>query len=333
MTWTDRYLASVLRSIPEPKRADVEQELRSSIEDGIEERVGAGEDRAAAERGVLEGLGDPAQLAAAYTGQPSYLVGPELFPLYRQFVPRLIAVAVPIAGMVMLAVRLAGGSDLVDALGAGISGAFGVGIQIAFWATVTFVFLEWFGPARQARSEIIAATGRWTLERLPKLPSGRISVSEAAGEVVTVLITLGIFLFLAGLATADPSGVSVPLFQAEFRAVWLPILLALVALRGVAHVLAYNVGRWTPRLAAYHALVQITFAIPVVVVALNNQLINPRFAEVVGLPGLSDGRQPVMILVAIGTILATGWDIYRVGARARRAYEGTPVLDTSPRSA
>ena len=332
MTWTDRYLAAVLRSIPEPKRADVERELRSSIEDGIEERVAAGEDRVVAERVVLEDLGDPAQLAAAYTGQPTYLVGPELFPLYRRFIPRLIAVAVPIAGLVMLAVKLAGGGDLTAALNAGISGAINVGIQIAFWATVTFVFLEWAGPARRARSEIVAASGRWTLERLPKVASGRISVGETAGEVVTVLITMGIFLFVAALKTTDPSGVDVPLLDPTFTTVWLPILLVVIALRGGAYVLAYNLGRWTTRLAIYHALVHVTFAVPLVFAAVNSQLVNGRFAELVGWPGLGDGRLPVMLAVAIGTTLATGWQIFRVAARARRADDAAPLLDTSPRS-
>src|SRR5258708_26697341 len=84
MAWTERYLATVLRSIPEPKRTDVERELRSSIEDAIEERLAAGHDASTAERVVLEALGDPSALAAAYTGQPNYLIGPELFPLYRR---------------------------------------------------------------------------------------------------------------------------------------------------------------------------------------------------------------------------------------------------------
>src|SRR5438093_4311494 len=219
MTWTQRYLAAVLHSIPEPKRTDVERELRSSIADAVEERVAAGEDAVAAERAVLEGLGDPTQLAGAYTGQPTYLIGPELFPLYRKFVPRLIVILVPIAAIVMLVVKLAGGGDIGDAIAAGISGAISTGINIAFWASLTFVFLEWAGPARQARTELVAATGRWTLERLPKVSTGRISVSEAAGEIVTVLITLGIFIFIAQLSTTDSSGAAVPLLAPSFRTV------------------------------------------------------------------------------------------------------------------
>ena len=76
---TERYLGAALRGIPESQRTDVEGELRSSITDAVEDRVSAGEDRVAAERAVLEGLGNPARLAAEYAGQPLHLIGPELY--------------------------------------------------------------------------------------------------------------------------------------------------------------------------------------------------------------------------------------------------------------
>jgi hypothetical protein len=331
MTWTERYLATVLRSIPEPKRTDVERELRSSIEDAIEERVAAGEDRV--ERSVLESLGDPAQLAAAYTGRPTYLIGPELFPLYRRFVPRLIAVLVPIAAIVMMLLKLAGGGDIAEAIAAGISGAISTGINIAFWASLTFVFLEWAGPARQARSELVAATGRWTLERLPKVSTGRITVSEAAGEIVTVLITLGILVFVASLTTTDLSGAQTPLLAPEFRTIWLPILLAAIAIRAVVHVMAYAAGRWTRWLVVYHALLHITFAVLVVTLALSGWIINPAFGPAVAVPTLAEGGSPVMLAVAVFTTLATGWEIVRIVLRARRGGELRPLLGASSRSA
>ena len=40
---------AALRGIPDKQRPDVEQELRSSIADAVEDRVGAGEERAAAD--------------------------------------------------------------------------------------------------------------------------------------------------------------------------------------------------------------------------------------------------------------------------------------------
>jgi hypothetical protein len=333
MSWTDRYLAAVLRSIPGPKRADVERELRSSIEDGIEERSGAGEDRAAAERAVLEDLGDPAQLAAGYSGRPSYLIGPELFPLYMRVIPRLIAVAVPIAAIVMVGLKLAGRLNLDDAILTGISGAITVGIQIAFWGTLAFVALEWAGPARQARMELVAATGRWSLERLPKVSTGRISVSEAAGEIVTVLITLGILVFISRLTTTDIAGREVPLLAPSFSLVWLPVLLVLIAIRGVDHVRAYMAGRWTTWLTVYHALIHLTFGLLLVTLALTGWIVNPAFGEAIGWPSIADGHGPVMRTFAVFTALATGWEILRIVLRARRPSDRPPLLDARPRSA
>jgi hypothetical protein len=314
MTWTERYLAALLRSIPGSKRDDVERELRSLIEDGIEERVAAGEDRAAAERAVLEGLGNPSQLAAAYTGQPTYLVGPELFPLYRKFVPRVIVVAAPIAGLVILALKLAGSGDGAGAIAAGISGAIGVAIQIAFWGTVTFVALEWAGPAREARAEIIAAAGTWTLERLPKLPSSRISVGETAGEIVTVLVAIGILLFSGGLSITVASGAQVPLLSRDFTTVWLPILVAVIAVRGSVHLRAYTAGSWTRWLTWYHALLQLAFGGLVVVLALSGWIVNPAVAEVIGGSNVTLANRGL----ALVTVLATGWEIVRIFLRGRR---------------
>jgi len=292
-SWTERYLAAALRSIPDPKRADLERELRSSIADAVEERVAAGEDRLAAERAVLEGLGDPAQLAAAYTGRPTYLIGPELFPLYRQFVPRLIAVVVPLAAVVMAAVELAGGGSYSDAIAAGISGAISVTIQIAFWATVTFVFLEWADSARKARTEIVSATGRWTLERLPDLSGARVTAKESVGEIVTVLITIGGLLFLRGLGTTDASGSEVPLFAPAFTDFWFPALLAVLAAMAVLHVMVFIVGRWTMALAVGHAALRVAFALPLIVLALNGTLVNPAFAAQIGWPSLAEATGSV----------------------------------------
>jgi hypothetical protein len=43
MSLIDRYIAEVGRQLPEKDRADIEAEIRSTLEDGIEERGGANE--------------------------------------------------------------------------------------------------------------------------------------------------------------------------------------------------------------------------------------------------------------------------------------------------
>lgn len=332
MTWTDRYLAAALRSIPASKRTDVERELRSSITDAIDERVERGEDPTSAERAVLEGLGDPAQLAAGYTGQPTYLISPELFPLWRRFLTRVLVIAVPAAAVIIGGLEYIGSGAPSFAIWAAISGSIGVAIQTIFWMTAFFVFLDWAGPARQARAEIVAAAGTWTLERLPKVSDGRITVGETAGEIVTVLITIGILVFATTLTTTTESGEAVPLLAPGFKSVWLPILVVTIAIRGVDHARAYLAGRWTRWLAVYHALVHLAFGLLLVSLALTGWIVNPAFGEAIGWPDLADGHGPVMSTLAVGTILATGWEVVRIFLRVRRKDDAAPRLDASTQS-
>jgi hypothetical protein len=333
MTWTDRYLAVVLRHIPGSKRGDVERELRSSIEDGIEERIGVGEDRVVAERTVLEQLGDPALLAAAYSGQPNYLIGPELFPIFRHYVPRLLAIAVPIAFFVLLGVKLAGGGSPGDAIASAIGGGISVAIQIAFWSAVTFVILDWAPRARQARADIVAAAGRWTLERLPKVIDGRITIAETASEIVTVLVTLGILAFTAGITTTTASGGSIPFLKPSFATLWLPLLLVMIAIRGIDHVRAYNAGRWTRPLAIYHALMHLTFGLLMVMLAQMGEIVNPAFGAAIGWLNIAKGNGPVMMTFSVFIALATGYEIVRIYLRARRAGDAAASQVASTQSA
>jgi HAAS domain-containing protein len=329
MTWIDRYLGSVLRDIPASKRADVERELRSSITDAIDERVGAGEDAVSAERAVLEDLGDPAELAAGYSGRPTYLISPELFPIWRQFLIRVLVVAVPASAAIIGALAAVGNGAGVGAIGAAIAGALNVAVQTTFWMTAFFVFLDWAGSARQARAELLAARGRWTVDRLPRVAEGRISLGEAAGEIVTIVITLAILLFAATLSTTTPAGVQVPLFATPFMTVWLPTLVVAIVMRGIVHLRAYNTGQWTRWLAVYHALLQLSFGTLVVVLAVTGWIVNPAFGEAIGYPDLASGDGPVMLTFALFTAIATGYEIVRIFIRARRPDRASPPLGVS----
>ena len=161
---TERYLAAALRSIPDAQRADVDRELRSSIADAVEDRVAAGEERASAEKAVLEGLGEPTRLASGYTGRPLYVIGPDVFLVYRHILATLVGVIVPIVAVVLTTVALAGGAGYLDGLMAGIGGAFSTGVHLAFWVTLTFV--SWSAPkwlaGRARRWSQPPADGPWT---------------------------------------------------------------------------------------------------------------------------------------------------------------------------
>ncbi|HEX2906614.1 MAG TPA: hypothetical protein VHO69_07135 [Phototrophicaceae bacterium] len=74
----DRYVRQVGLYVPPRERAEIEAELRSQIQDQLDDRYGAApspEEITA----VLVELGPPRQIAASY-GSQQYLVGPELYP-------------------------------------------------------------------------------------------------------------------------------------------------------------------------------------------------------------------------------------------------------------
>ena len=316
MTWTERYLAAALRSIPESNRGDVERELRSSIEDGIEERLAAGEDPATAERAVLEGLGDPSKLAASYSGRPNFLIGPELFPLWRSTMVRLVATAAPIAMVVVGALELVdSGGQFADAILAAASAAINVPVQILFWGTIAFAFLDRAESARTMRADLLSKGGPWTLEHLPEVAPKRISAGEVAGELVTVLITAGAIAFLRTLTVPGVNGANELLGGPFTGGLFLVVVVALIA-RAALQVYAYAAGRWTTYMATIHAALHLLFGVPIIWLALEGTLINPYFAAGIGWPELADPNGWPTLGIAIGTSIGTGFEILRGCVRA-----------------
>ena len=329
---TERYLAAALRGIPEKQRADVERELSSSIADAIEDRIASGEDRDAAERAVLEGLGDPVRLAAGMTGRPLYLIGPELFVSYRQLMAVLLSVIVPISGVVQAAVELYEGSDLVTAVVAGAAGGFTVDLHIFFWVTVIFALLERLDSAREARDELTGGPGPWTVDRLPALLSSRISASETVGEIVTTFLSIGFLLFLYNAEWfIDANGDVIPIFNPDLWYLWLPAFIVLLAALAGLRIVVFLVGRWTTPLAVTNAVLQLAYAVPLTVLALTGSLINPEFADAVGWPPLADGSGPAMLGLAVIIVLVAGWEIVDGFRRARRGRSsGTAIGEPGP---
>lgn len=328
---TERYLDAALSGIPASKRADVEGELRSSIADAVEDRVAAGEDRSIAEKAVLEALGNPSRLASEYAGRPLHLIGPDLYLAWKQVLLRLVAVVVPIVLVIQIAAQLYAGTDYVGAIVAAVGTAIVVGTQLAFWVTLVFALIERTDAAREARDEIVGASGRWTVEMLPDPSAEGMGAGETVGEVLTTLITIGGLLFLRDMSfVTDSSGTPVPFFDPALTTFWFPVLIAVLVALGVLQVLVHVVGRWTIPLAIGNAALQLAFAVPIVVLALNGTLINPAFAAEIGWPALAENDGIVMLGVAVGVTLVSGWEIVDAFRRARRAQRRAVAPGAAP---
>jgi hypothetical protein len=76
----DRYVHEVGRRLPQAQRDDVQDELRSLLQEALDSRVneqGAARSQSTA-ADVLREFGHPSEVADRYLPRPSYLIGPQL---------------------------------------------------------------------------------------------------------------------------------------------------------------------------------------------------------------------------------------------------------------
>jgi hypothetical protein len=135
MNLIDKYIAEVGKYLPRKNRADIEAEIRSTLEDMLDERKQG--DGPADEETVFQLLkqyGSPREVAAKYKTH-QYLIGPRLFPIFET-VLRIVLIVVASASVIGLAVSLVKtnltGPQFLSALGqwfgsllGGLIGAFG----------------------------------------------------------------------------------------------------------------------------------------------------------------------------------------------------------------
>lgn len=304
-TLIDRYVWGVLRAVPPRQRQELEPEIRALIADAVEARVAAGADSAQAERAALTELGDPERLAARYTEQPLYLIGPRHFLDYRRLLFVLVPIVVPaVALAVVVAEALRGAAPLAlvaSATGAAISAA----MQVVLWVTVGFAILD--------RSSSRAPAAAWTPDRLPPLP-GPAAVSKVE-LAFTVAANLFVVVLLASLVIEERGR---PLFD-PLAWTWLPWFIGVAAAEVVLTVALLLVGRWTWPLAGINALLGAAFAVPAIWLIVEARLLSP--AVVAEIDRLAGGAwlAPSMTITAIVIGAIVAWDALEGFLKARRS--------------
>src|SRR5512147_2725667 len=111
MNLIDKYIAEVGKHLPRKNRADIEAEIRSTLEDMLDERT---QGKGPADKGpvdeatvmeLLKEYGSPREVAATYQIH-QYLIGPRLFPIF-EMVLRIVFAVVTVVSFVGLGVTLA----------------------------------------------------------------------------------------------------------------------------------------------------------------------------------------------------------------------------------
>lgn len=253
MDLIERYVVEVGRHLPRQQRVDVQTELRSLLQDMVEDRAQTKVDKADEKvvTAVLLEMGHPEKVAASYQTRPQYLIGPQLFPVFKLVLSIVwVVLAVVSVGSIVLSVWnsddfLVDITTLIiqaipDFLGAAFS-AFG---SIA----IVFAILERVIPESELNAE---EEEEWDPRNLPTANNAQeMSRSELIAGIVFGLIFLMLlngFPKWAGLILIHNEQLTtVPLFSTHFYENLLPWfnLLLLVSIGADIYKLRY---RWQTR--------------------------------------------------------------------------------------
>ncbi|BCJ45649.1 hypothetical protein GCM10010168_59300 [Actinoplanes ianthinogenes] len=308
----DRYVLTALRRIPEQQRADIDRELRASIDDAVEARIDAGETPEAAVESALTELGDPERLADRYADRPNFLIGPDLYPIWRRLLKILLATVLPLVVAIGVVVQLFDDPDIGKVIGGAVAGVLTIGAHMCFWVTLVFAIIERTGVSREHLK------ANWKLSDLPKYETNRAGLAEMISGVVWSV------LLIAALVLQQFTFTDVPLLDPANWAFWWPVLIALFTLRAFYHVWVYRLGAVTRAAAVVNAVLTVAYTVPMVWLLATDRFFNPEFH---GFLDVNGGDVKDWISMAAIAVLVLGglWDVVEKFVKAERARRGLPT--------
>ncbi|WP_433306806.1 permease prefix domain 1-containing protein [Actinoplanes sp. CA-030573] len=309
----DRYVHTALRRVPEQQRADIDRELRASIEDAVDARVEAGESREAAVEGTLTELGDPDRLADSYADRPQYLIGPELYPAWRRLSVLLLSAVLPVVVAVVVVIQLFDDPAIGKVIAAAVTSALTVGVQMMFWTTLIFFVVE------RAGRGTISLRSPWSLKDLPRYePDGLPTHEMAAGLVWPALL-------IAALILQQFTFSEVPVLDPANWTFWWPYLIVVLILQGVYEVWVWRLGTWNRTVTVVNTVLQLLFTVPLIYLLATGHFFNPEFDSFAGLGDDVDVERWLSLGIIAILLIGTVKDVVEVAMRGERIRKGVPA--------
>ncbi len=252
MELIDLYVAEVRKRLPLKGRADIEAELRSTLEDMLDDlsrKAGRPADEAMT-LDLLRDYGPPDKVAATYNPHP-YLIGPRLFPFLVMVLKIVLGVLVTVL-LITLGIRLGSqpmaGIEVARAIGEGMLGILSAMLQAFGNIVLVFAILERFAPASEFKMDEEKKT--WDPASLRSSPAAEtIKPGESISNIVFTVAALVLFNGypqLIGLHFLKDGGwVNIPVLNAAFFR-WLPYINVLWALQLALNLVLFREGRWQP---------------------------------------------------------------------------------------
>jgi hypothetical protein len=312
----DRYVHQVGLYVRPKERAEIEAELRSQIQDELDDRYGSAPSEAEI-ASVLTQLGDPRLMAVSYSGE-QYLVGPDLYP----FMMTVMRFGLPLVPAVVVIANLVGaalspeGSDWVGLLiGSMVTAA---QAALLFFAVVVMFF------AILQRSGVLESSPDSAFNPL-ELPAvddpGAVDRAESGfGIAIGILFVIAILYFLQVGGLTLRFNLSDPGEVLPVPAVWLAVLVVTTAGIVILNLWALMRRRWTLEMWLTQAALELAGAVGLYFVLFAP--VGARLAESApDLAGVLDSLPWIITLITVVImVLSNGGRIIRLWQQRQGRY-------------
>jgi len=334
MNLIDKYIAEVGKHLPRKNRADIEAEIRSTLEDMLEERTQASGARGPADEAMvmelLKEYGAPREVAATYKPH-SYLVGPRMFPMFEMIL-RIVFTVVIAVSFIGLGVNVSkvglSGPEFASALGEWFTGLLG-GLIAAFGNIVlVFAILERTKVVNDFEKEI----KEWDPKELQAEPDpDQIDRADSIATIIFTVLGLVILnlypnLFMIGFLDSG-TWVSVPILtDAFFR--FLPWINVMGLIQIGFNIYLLGQRDWKPLMRVFDIVVDVAGMVLAVIILRTPGIfdLTPASLSALGDPEAADFLSKffsyiptiVIIVVVVATtvqVIKTLIRLFRVKAR------------------
>lgn len=326
MNLIEKYVSEVGKHLPRKNRADIEAEIRSTLEDMLDERTqGEGPADESAVIALLKEYGSPREVAGKYKTHP-YLIGPRLFPIFEMVVKIVFAVVAAVS-LIGLGVSLyktgLTGPEFVSTLGEWIGGLFN-GLIAAFGNIVlVFAIIE----RTQAANELERDFKEWDPTELQAEPDpNKIDMADHIATIIftvlgLVLLNLYPNLLMVGFFSNE-KWVSFPILTETFFR-FLPFInvMGLVQIVFSGYMLSQRI--WSPATRIVNILVDIASMVLSIVILRTPGIFGvttPEAFRSIGIDGAADTLARlfsfiptiIIIIVVVATAADVGKNLLRI---------------------
>ena len=287
----EKYVAAVLRKIPENQRADIGQELRGMIDDMLEERFPGEETTREQAESILNELGDPAEMARKYRGQDKHVIGEQYYDMYWKVLKLVLMIQAAVwAGCwtiriilhLMKATMQMNVEDfiLIPFTGDGLWDLIPQLLASVGAVTLVFMLIEYHHVKVGRPAEA------WTVAKLHTEPSGGKPIKRADSIVSLVFTTIFLTVLCAApeflgawVKEADESFRGISIFHMKTFYQILPWFILAFGMKMVRDVVILCVPRYTPGVCAVIYITEILSFLVTVFVMTTRQVFNPTFVQ------------------------------------------------------